>query len=74
MSFFGRNCLEGREHIFFQYGFSRRIWKDILSKSLIAEPYTKWGVSELKGRGLKVSLCMHIKLGGGSIYYLEAKK
>jgi hypothetical protein len=60
---FYRSCIEGIEHIFFQCGFSKRIWKEILSKFLVEDPciawedIIDWGIRDLKERRLKATLC-----------------
>lgn len=52
-------CIEGREHIIFQYGFNKSIWMENLRKCSIDDPPTEWkdiierGVKQWKGKGLK---------------------
>jgi hypothetical protein len=35
-------CIEGNGHLFFQCWFGKRIWKEILSKCLVEDPFTDW--------------------------------
>jgi hypothetical protein len=46
---FYRSCIKGRYHLFFQCGFSKRIWKEIMSICkeimsicLVDDLHTKW--------------------------------
>lgn len=39
---FCRNCLESRDHLFFECGFSSRIWKAVLGRCLVNDPLTVW--------------------------------
>lgn len=60
---FCRSNVGGRDHMFFQCGFSKRIWREVLGKCLVKDPYTdweeimSWGLKELKGRNMKATLC-----------------
>ena len=57
---FCRNCLESRDHIFFECSFTRRIWDDMMQLCLVSNAQFVWedlialGVKELKGKGLRV--------------------
>jgi hypothetical protein len=58
---FGRQ--ESIEHLFFQFSFSRRIWKKLMASCLIFDTFVEWSdvanwsIAALKGMGLQVSLC-----------------
>jgi hypothetical protein len=39
---FCRGCLESREHLFFECGFSFRIWRNLLSLCLVTGPKRSW--------------------------------
>jgi hypothetical protein len=53
---FCRSCIESRAHPFFHCGFSRRLWKEVMSCNLISDPQVLWkdvvvwGEQELKGK------------------------
>lgn len=53
-----QELLGSRDHLFFQCSFSRRMWKEIMSRNLIDNPSFKWeaiiewGEKELKGGNL----------------------
>ena len=55
--FFCRNCLESRDHLFFECSFTRRIWDDMMKLCLVSnaefvrEDLIAWGARELKGKG-----------------------
>jgi hypothetical protein len=59
---FCRGCIEGRDHLFFQCSFSRRIWKFVLDRCLITFSSDDWeeiiarGVHDWKGKSLKSDL------------------
>jgi hypothetical protein len=62
---FCRGGVEGRNHLFFEFSFCRRIWLGDLSKCLVKDPPYEWdaivdlGVNGLAGRVkvLKAVLC-----------------
>lgn len=60
---FCRSCIEDREHLFFQCGFSRRIWKELLHLCLVDEVHTdwedilQWSLQKLKSSTMKADFC-----------------
>lgn len=59
---FCRSCIEGRNHLFFQCGFSKPIWQVILQTCLVDEVHTCWGDVMCLGlkswkKNLKSTLC-----------------
>lgn len=68
---FCRHCIEGRDHLFFQCGFSKRIWQAILKICLVDEVHTcwddvlRWGLKSWK-KSLKPNLC---RLGWSAAIY-----
>jgi len=67
-------CQESREHLFFSYSFSRRIWRRVKDDCLIRDPPIEWDSlvnwcnSHLRGRSLIAIIC---KLCfGASVYHL----
>jgi hypothetical protein len=48
---FCRSCIEGRDHLFFQCSFSRRIWKSVMDRCLIAGFLDDW--EEIIARGVQ---------------------
>jgi hypothetical protein len=71
---FCRGYLESREHLFFECGFSFRIWKNLLALCLVAdlkrswEDIEKWGIVELRNDSLWSRLCI-LSLGA-AVYNL----
>jgi hypothetical protein len=63
MCVFCRSNIEGIDHLLFRYGFSKRIWREVLIRCLVHNPYTDReeimirGLIALKGRNLKAALC-----------------
>jgi hypothetical protein len=70
-------CMESCDHLFFHYGFSRRIWYTIMHDCGFSTPrfdwdlVVVWSVAKLKGKSLKVCLA---KLCLKHLSSLEAKK
>lgn len=58
---FCRNCMESREHLFFECPFTKIIWGHVIGLCLVADiPVSwkeifKWGIANLKGRDLELS-------------------
>jgi len=71
---FCRSRMESREHLFFDCGFSYRIWKELLGLCLVTEPKKSWEdvenwcVLKLRKDCLKSRLCI-LSLGA-TIYNL----
>lgn len=69
---FCRGCIEDRDHLFFHCSFSKRVWREVLRRCMVGDPpliweeVMKWGITDLKGRSLNVSLC---KLAFGAVVY-----
>jgi hypothetical protein len=57
--FFGRSCIEGRNHLFFECGFSKRVRLENFEKCLIGDPSTQW--EDIVDRGVKVWKCRGLK-------------
>ena len=63
ITFSWRSCTEDRNHLFFLYCFTKRIWKYIMSLCLISDPkfnwldLIDWSVIHLKGKSLRAILC-----------------
>lgn len=59
---FCRNCMESREHLFFECPFTKIIWGHVIGLCLVAdipvswEEILKWGIANLKGRGFRAIL------------------
>lgn len=71
---FCRGCIESREHLFFECGYSRRLWRELLKKTLIHNPPLSWsdikrmGVNEWRKKSFKTVIC---KLSMSvAVYYL----
>lgn len=60
---FCRGGIEGRNHLFFDCSFCRRVWRGNLENCLVSNIPYSWddiverGEQEWKGRGLKAILC-----------------
>lgn len=62
---------ESIDHLFFQCGFSRRIWRNLIADCLSPSPSVSWDdivlwACSLKGKGLHTTLC---KLGLAAVVY-----
>ena len=63
---FCRNCAENRNHLFFEWPLSKRIWRSSIGFCLvITGPILKWdalvnstgGASQLTGNGMRTTIC-----------------
>jgi hypothetical protein len=72
---FCRGGVEGRNHLFFEFSFCRRIWLGDLSKCLVKDPPYEWDaiVDGRKGKGLK-SCFMQGSVERIYVSYLEGKE
>jgi hypothetical protein len=48
---FCRNIIECRDHLFFDCGFSKRLWREVMNKCLLPELPT--GLEEMIGKGIR---------------------
>jgi hypothetical protein len=61
-----------KDHLYFQWGFSQRIYREVLRKcdgenpKIIWDEVVDWGVEVEKGKTLRVILC---KLAFGTVVY-----
>jgi hypothetical protein len=61
-----------KDQLYFQWGFSQRIWRDVLRKCDVENPkiiwdeVVEWGVEDEKGKTLRVILCI---LAFGTVVY-----
>jgi len=46
------SSVEGRDHLFFHCGFSRKIWRDALKRCIVNEPITA-----LKSKSMRATIC-----------------
>jgi hypothetical protein len=59
---FCRNCLEDRNHMYFEGPFTRRLWGSIIHLCLVYDPIYSWadliawGIDHLQGKSLRVSI------------------
>jgi hypothetical protein len=59
---FCHGAQENREHLFFRFSFSSRIWLYIMAECSISnaplgwEAIEAWGLKDLKGRGIRANL------------------
>jgi hypothetical protein len=64
---------ESIDHLFFQCGFSRRIWRNLIADCLSPSPSVSWDdivlwACSFKGKGLHTTLC---KLGlAAAVYHI----
>jgi hypothetical protein len=63
MCVFCRSFTESRDHLFFQCGFSRRHWRNVLRRCLVNKAVTvwdetlMWGLNALKSKSMRAILC-----------------
>jgi hypothetical protein len=75
---FCRGCIESKEHLFFECGYSRRLWRELLKKTPIPNPpihcsdIMRMSVKERKNKSSKAVIC---KLSlSSAVYYLWRQK
>jgi hypothetical protein len=69
---FCRNCIESRDHLYFECGFTKRLWREVMRKCMRGAPKMDWELKKLKGKRVKGSN-MQAGTGGKCIPYLVAK-
>lgn len=71
---FCRNCIECVDHLYFESGFTKRLWKEVTRKCMWGacdmdwERIMDWGLKKLKGKGLRAVICKLVL--GESVYHI----
>lgn len=58
-----QECYESREHLFFECGCSKRLWRELMSRCLVLDTSIEWpavmcmGLNEWRDKILKAIIC-----------------
>lgn len=65
---FCRNCIESEDNLYFECGFTKRLWKEVMRKCMWGACDMDWGLEKLKGKGLRAVICKLVL--GASVYHI----